>query len=243
MDVAPSTPALVVSHERSGTHFLINTLAANFGYRPRSDLERRPGFDPGSTAQMLDFLTWPWPAETVVKSHHQAGFFPALRQFARQFHIFYVVRDPRDVLLSFWRYLASSGPEVGPQAESLGAFVRAEPQGFIATYQRHTLTSMAERWRVHVDGWLDALDDLEGRATLVRYDDLDERFGDEVARLAAIVDVPPPEVARRPALHQAVIHVGEGGSGKFRAYLDEADLDFVHSQTGDTMRRLGYSLG
>ncbi len=29
-DVAPRKKAIVVSHERSGTHFLMNTLALNF---------------------------------------------------------------------------------------------------------------------------------------------------------------------------------------------------------------------
>ena len=97
----PSRPALVLSHERSGTHFLMNTLALNFGYRPYTDLDERPGFDPRSTPQALEFLLAQWPAQTVLKSHHQAELIPALPLLAKAFAIFYVMRDPRDALLSF----------------------------------------------------------------------------------------------------------------------------------------------
>ncbi|CAN5543475.1 hypothetical protein BH10ACT1_BH10ACT1_18100 [soil metagenome] len=235
-------PALVVSHERSGTHFLMNTLRLNFGYQPRTDLEQRPGFDPGSTPQMLAFLLQPWPLTSVVKSHHQAAFFPVLPRLAERFHLVYVVRDPRDALLSFWRYLAASPPGIGPRAATAGGFARVAPCGFVAGYQRTALRSMTERWRVHADGWLEALERLGDAATLVRYEDLDRRYPDEVERLAAVLDVTPPAEVRRPSLHEWVIHPGEGGSGKFRSAFGEADLEFVHREAGETMLRLGYSL-
>lgn len=241
MTATPCKPALVVSHERSGTHFLMNTLARNFGYRPYVDLDRGPGFDPGSTPQMLAFLLQGWPPSTVLKSHHEAAFFPLLPRLAERFHLFYVVRDPRDVLLSFWRFLGRSSPETGPRTAHPGELLRAAPSGHIARYQRRPTSSMVERWRLHVEGWLDALAGLEGRGTLVRYHDLDERFPAEVARLAAILDLAVPEEILRPTHFDEVIHLGSGGSGKFRTVFGEADLEFLRREAGGAMRRLGYS--
>jgi hypothetical protein len=113
--------------------------------------------------------------------------------------------------------------------------------GHVTRYQLGPLGSMVERWRVHAEGWLDALERLDGNATLVRYDDLDERFPAEVARLAAILDRPAPEEILRPTHFDEVIHAGSGGSGKFRKVLSEADLDFVRREAGEAMRRLGYT--
>jgi hypothetical protein len=234
----PRRPALVVSHERSGTHFLINTLALNFGYRPYVDLDERPGFDPRSTPQLLEFLLGTaWPLATVIKSHHQAEMLPALPWLTGIYAVFYVVRDPRDALLSFWRYLASSGLGAGPQTATVSEFLRAAPCGQVLRYQRQAAASMVERWRLHVDGWSAAAGRLPG-LHVVRYDDLDERFAATVERIAAALGQPAPAAACRPALDANVIHPGPGGSGAHRAAFSAADQEFVRAVAGETMARL-----
>jgi hypothetical protein len=237
----PRKPALVVSHERSGTHFLMNTLGQNFGYLPYTDLDERQGFDPRSTPQRLDFLLGaPWPTRTVLKSHHQVEMLQPLPLVAAAFEVFYIVRDPRDVLLSFRRYLAGCAAGTGPVTATVGEFLRAAPSGLIVRYQRQAAASMVERWRQHVEGWLDAAAKLPGRVTVLRYDDLDERFAVTVERLAAALGRPAAApVPVRPSKIEHVVLAGEGGSGRYRGVLTADDLAFVAATAGDAMRRVG----
>jgi hypothetical protein len=227
----------VVSHERSGTHFLMNTLALNFGYLPYTDVDERPGFDPRSTPQLLDFLFAGWPTRTVLKSHHQAEMIPLLPRLAEEYEMFYIVRDPRDALLSFRRYIAESAPGTGPMTETLGEFLRAAPCGRILRYQRQAAASMVDRWRLHTEGWSAAAGRLGG-LTVVRYADLDERFAATVARLAAGLGraVAAP---RRPSNSNHVVLPGAGGSGQHRAAFTAADQAFVREAAGEAMRRAG----
>ncbi len=249
----PAAPALVVSHERSGTHFLMNTLALNFGYQPYVDLDERPGFDPHSTPQLLNFLLGTaWPPRTVLKSHHQAEvLLPVLPWLADLYRVFYVVRDPRDALLSLWRFVASSPAGEGPCTATVGDFLRAAPAGRLLRYQRRAAATMVERWRLHVEGWSDAADRLGGRLHVVRYDDLDQTFAPTVARLAAalrpaaapsLAPTPPgpPEPPLRPSKVLDVIHPGAGGSGAHRALFTAADQALVREQAGQAMRRWGW---
>jgi Sulfotransferase domain len=231
---------LVVSHERSGTHFLMNTLALNFGYVPHTDLDERPGFNPRSTPRLLEFLLSGWPPRTVLKSHHAAELLPALPMLAEVFAVFYVVRDPRDALLSFWRFVAASPPGTGPLTATPGEFLRAAPAGRLLRYQRHAAASMVDRWRLHVEGWNAAAARFPGRLTVVRYADLDERFAATVGGLAAALgSVGPGAAPRRPSPLTQVVHPGAGGSGQHRAAFSAADQEFVLATAGETMRRLG----
>lgn len=119
----------MVSHERSGTHFLMNTLRLNFGYLHYTDLDERPGFDPRSTPQLLTFLLAGWSPRAVLKSHHPVDLLPPLPLLADVFDLIYVLRDPRDALLSFWRFTTASGPGTGPPAAARRARVPSRPRG------------------------------------------------------------------------------------------------------------------
>jgi hypothetical protein len=238
----PERPALVVSHERSGTHFLMNTLAANFGYRPYRDVAGSPGLDLGSTPAMLGFLLADWPLATVLKSHHQADFFPLLPRLAERFRIFYVMRDPRDTLLSFWRFLEASPPGTGPRAMSISEFLRSPSSGAITQYERRPAANMVERWCRHVRGWSAAAAAWPHTFTRIRYPDLDERFEATVGYLAAAIDrAKPPEIFR-PRPVSGVVHPGPGGSGRYRAFFSPSDCDFVREVAGETAALVGFDL-
>jgi sulfotransferase family protein len=223
----------------------MNTLALNFGYRPFHDVDDRPGFDVRSTPQLLAFLLCGWSAPTVLKSHHQAALLPPLALLADVFEVFYVVRDPRDVLLSFWRYIASvnaSGRSGGPHAMTLGEFIRAAPCGLMLRYELTCGANLVERWRLHVESWMEAAARQPGRLRVVRYQDLDECFGATVAGLATALRCASPPPPQRPSLRDNVVLAGSGGSGKHRALLSAEDQAFVRAGAGDLMQELGFGV-
>ena len=92
--------AAVISHERSGTHFLMNTLALNFGYlaKPWWNFDFELGLNFHSFDNLYEYLkqVHDRPVINVLKSHHHMDFFQEFIDYVTsQFHIFYIYRDPR----------------------------------------------------------------------------------------------------------------------------------------------------
>ena len=136
---------MIVSHERSGTSFLINTIALNFDqYLPEVDSEgaiqrvdidgRNWNFaDPDEMEKFLhDARFHDMPLANIFKSHHPREYFdPVWEYLLEQFHVFYIYRDGRDVMASFWRHVRKLGFLWGPMVFSVGEFMRAEPVGAV----------------------------------------------------------------------------------------------------------------
>jgi hypothetical protein len=81
-------PIMVASHERSGTHFMMNTLAACFDYVsfPWLDLDRKQfniNYYHPQSLQMLILKVAERKPANILKSHHQFEFFPKLLPASR----------------------------------------------------------------------------------------------------------------------------------------------------------------
>ena len=92
---------MVVSHERSGTHFLMNSIARCFNYvaDPWVNYDGSSiATNFHSSAAVLEFFRQfrGYPVANIVKSHHPFVFFQStFESLAKDFHVFYVYRDPR----------------------------------------------------------------------------------------------------------------------------------------------------
>ncbi len=226
----------MVSHERSGTHFLMNTLELNFGYLPWTDVDELLGTPVRATAEFLRFLfASPWPWQTVLKCHYEPRYFPFLEQLVRRFDVLHVVREPVPVLQSFYRYVRSRGPEEGPAAASVGEFVRARPQGRMTRYQAAPAESVAARWAAHTAAWLDAGAAVQGAITVVRYDELDTRFEASVARLGERLRRPHGS-PQRPSRQRKVVDTPD--TAHLSVDLGTPERDFVAKATAAIWSRV-----
>ena len=222
---------LVVSHERSGTHFLINTITQSFGDLPRwIDLDDKRGVNWRDTqmarAWLAQFKGQFVPA--VFKSHHA---FPLLAPFISQdldeFIIFYVQRDGRDVMTSFWTYLNRLKADWGPKTATVGEFMRTPSRGLITQYQTSDEPiTMLQRWVDHVEGWNHA--DLPVHR--VSYESLHAQHGEVVDRIAAILGQPPVSRAR-PGLDAPSNLPWRGKVGTWREFFTAADSDYFERNT------------
>src|SRR6187200_2098494 len=101
----PRPKIAVVSHERSGTHFLMNSIAKCYGYlaAPWINFDYELGlnfYHPATIGAFFGQFRDYYPAN-IVKAHHSFAFFEgAFDEIVSDFHIFYVSRDPRDVMVS-----------------------------------------------------------------------------------------------------------------------------------------------
>ncbi len=234
---------LVVSHKRSGTHFLMNTLAGAFGYvsNPWIDFDHHAAninyFHPPSVEGFFTKLGEHRLANTV-KSHHQVGFFEdCLTNVVGFFTILYVHRNPIDVMPSCHRFIRRWDWLEGPRTDSCKAYIRAAPAGHMMRYQINQHANMLKRWQAHVEGWL-AASEAHVAIVPVRFEDLDQDYAKTVDRLAETLGL---EVRShtRPSRRENVIAPSEA-SGAGEPAFDDDDLAFCEDQIGTTMKRLGY---
>lgn len=241
----PRPPVLVVGHERSGTHFLMNTLAACYGYvsQPWINFDCNPFsinfYSPSAVREQL-FAVAAGSTTQLVKSHHQAGFFAGeLHRLAQQYVFFYVCRNPVDVLLSYWRFLHRWPWFEGPKLADPLAFAQAQPCGAMMRYQLRQHPNLMLRWSAHIDGWLEAAA-VERRVLLVRYEDLDAHFEEVVRGFSWILERSPQAIVR-PARDVNVIPGGpDDPSGRGLTPNVETLSELCRANVGATMMRLGY---
>jgi hypothetical protein len=243
---AEERPAvMVVSHERSGTHFLMNSLAHCYGYTslPWVNLDDHDVsinfFYPLLFRELLMRMA-AYPMANVVKSHHPVEFLgDELATVTKRFVIFIMCRDPAGVMLSYWRFMHRWPWNEGPKVADPFTFARSEPCGRMMRYQPRQYPNLLQRWAAHVEGWLAA---AEGnpRLAVVRYEDLNSRYEETMQGLASLLGR-PPQALSRPAPDDNIIPGGPPDPMGMGVPPDVEGLRWLcREEVGETMKRLGY---
>lgn len=242
--MSKSKKVLVVSHERSGTYFLMESIALNFGYgnyAQRIDLDGK-GINWADPDQFLDYLKKPeWDSIPILnpfKSHHPRCFFDKICDYImEQFHVFYLYRDGRDVLVSMWNHLNRSGT-AGPCTFTPTDLICASPVGMLSRYHGSPPPiTMSSRWAEHIRSWLQP---RWADVCYVKYETLCNEFKQEMARVASHIGVDAPKTVVVPPL--GGVHPYKGQPGLWRSYFKHDDVDRFLSFAGDAMRLAGYLL-
>ncbi len=243
----PMPRIVVASHERSGTHFLMNSMASCFGYvsAPWLDYDysyiNLNYYQSGMFSRFLAAFDGVHLANTI-KTHHSMDFLrDDLPDLGDRTVILYIVRNVVDVMRSFRRFLMACPWNEGPKVDTLDAFLGTPPSGYLMRYQVYQEDSMASRWAHHVEGWLAAAADFPN-IVVVRYEDLHDRFDDTIDRIGKAIGHTPDAIVR-PEKGVNVIGFGadrdDGGDG---GDLSAAALSKVRDVAGDVLVRLGYTL-
>jgi len=244
--VSALRPAVMVAaHERSGTHFLMNTLAACYGYISWPWIDFDPlylkinFYHPSHVCDELLALAASSRMQ-LVKSHHQAGFFISeLPRLTEQYVFFYICRNPVDVMLSYWRFMHRWPWFEGPKVADPLTFARSEPCGFMMRYQLRQHPNLLLRWAAHVEGWLEAAA-TQPRVLVVRYEDLDAHFEEVVQGFAWILGCPPQAIVRPPRGVNVIPGGPDDPTGQGILPDIEALRHLCRTTVGATMKRLGY---
>ncbi|MBS1766900.1 MAG: sulfotransferase domain-containing protein [Acidobacteria bacterium] len=231
---------MVVSHERSGTHFVMNALAENGGYRsePWINLDFQTGLNlhaPRVIAQIFAQYAKK-PALNIVKSHHQLAFFePVLEGILQDFRIVYMVRHPATLMPSLMRYLNAWAWDEGPRCTTPSELIRAEPSGAMLRYQKRQVPNLVARWRAHVEPWVREASRRPGIA-VVRYEDLDGRFDATMASLLGGLGLPAGAMKKPDAMKKVVLP-NQAREGAVHAWMAE-DLAFIRAEAGPVLEEL-----
>jgi hypothetical protein len=231
---------MVASHERSGTHFMMNALAAGGGYiaNPWINLDFQTGLNLHAPRVMAQAFAQyaKKPGRNLVKSHHQLAFFePVLDGILQDFRIVYMVRHPATLMPSLLRYLNAWAWDEGPKCATPSELIRAEPSGAMLRYQKRQVPNLVARWRAHVEPWVREAA-RRPEIAVVRYEDLDACFEATMASLGTRLGLPPAPLARPDARRDVVLpHDGREAAGYA---WTEADLAFIAQEGGAVLAQL-----
>jgi hypothetical protein len=106
---------MVVTHERSGTHLVINiiNIENNGDFKPIGKLPpSEHNFDLETYKFYADFmmLNEYYQPNIVFKSHHQVEYFEKnIDKLFEKYYVVYVERDIKDVLISYYKFLNGVG--------------------------------------------------------------------------------------------------------------------------------------
>lgn len=157
---------MVCSHERSGTHFLMNTMniATTYCSNPWLNYDLSPlganlnFFSEASTSEFirsLSSLTINGKATcniSILKSHFPLSH---LGEDASKLplKIIYIWRDPAETLASLWQFMHRWSWNEGPKTETPLELAAAKPSGQSQRYQTSNYKDYFERWAAHlIDG-------------------------------------------------------------------------------------------
>lgn len=172
-------PVIVITHERSGTHLLINCI----------NHDKKGQFTTiGFTSKALEFnlkdykhitykhiISNAYFVESVNKSHHQVEFMEDYLDFLfTKYKVIYVKRDIKDVLNSYYKFLQPTEIKNFPSFEE---WVFSKPGtigfNFFKPYvpDPHIIIepeNYIHRWFLHTNGWLKYKDKM----LVVDYEDM-----------------------------------------------------------------------
>lgn len=241
----PRPKVLVISHERSGTHFLMNTLAANFGYvsNPFMNLDWSLGVNYFSAEAFKElFIKFrEYSVANVFKSHHTLDFYrDFLPQDPSGFKILYIYRDVYEVQVSYHGHLRSLPWNEGPSTQSLSEFIRRSPSGAMTRYQFHNANSMVERWVQHVESALRIRDRFSpSDFMMINYKNLHRDFDGSVTQIGQFLGLSCPEPCKRPLRTENVVPPVLGlADQEILKYYSSDDIEFVERVAGPTRERL-----
>ncbi len=232
---------LIVSHERSGTHFMMNSLALNFGYvsNPWVNLDYELGVNFHSAIafeSLMSHFKGQWVAN-LFKTHHEFGFFADwILKFKDEFKIIYMVREASAVLRSYQRFLQSTPWYEGPKLAVASEFIRAHPVGSLTRLQYQYAQTMTHRWCNHVQGWLKGGQLLGNQRFMpVLYSELDETFEDTMRQISMFLQLPLADQLKRPDRYTNVVCPSDPSSDSTQDFLlTDDDCQFLDDVTADT---------
>jgi hypothetical protein len=228
-------PIYVISHERSGTHLAINLLYRNLHIDQsfhdlinwKGDINNEEG-----RISYWKYMRRDWDKISkcggIIKSHCDAYIY---EKYLPKSNVVYVVRDPRDTLVSFYHYLNKdefhkNNPGLEDlRSGSFGEFLRRP----LHPYLRYGFSieggmeNVVDRWARHARGWFRMTD-----VCVVDYEKLIISFRKSMLRVAFKIHTFPKIKMRGYALGEpGSILPRKGVAGDWKTEFSKADQLFL----------------
>lgn len=251
IDVAPPQrfededrkPAIVCSFMRSGTHFLMGTMAKNFGFiaDPWLAIEHAPiNFFYQRSVDRLFQLIANRRYRNIAQSHHSVEFLAnSIEKCEGAIQVLYIYRHPAYCLNSYRKFLPTWPGIDAAGCDDIVEFMQAKPAPHHAKLSWTLPETMLDYWADHVRGWLQ-LAEQNKTIHVVRYEDLAGDFSNQVRRMACFMglDCETP----KPPDRSSYITAGPLASpaAEQRGWLAHANA-YIEDRHPGLMAALGYA--
>jgi len=175
---------MVCSHERSGTHFLMNSIdiVSHYSSNPWMNYDYYPlgakvnFFSQSSTHKFInDFSNFTAKGKktcnaSILKSHFPLGHL-GKNANSLPLKIIYIWRKPADTIISFWKFMHKWSWNEGPRTKTPLELACTRPSGQSQRYQASNYKDYFERWAAHV---IDGIENSSNNpnACIISYEDL-----------------------------------------------------------------------
>ena len=210
----------ICSFPRSGTHFLLNTIRVNF-----SPVYSRKQVVPHTVVDnMKSFLLQAHPLNGILKNHFQGYEFRGCEEIIKnKYHLFYIMREGRDTLTSFYEYCLA---RKRIKQQSMIKFMR-HPLNDNPTikYKGRDVLSM---FILHRKSWFK----YRELAHFISFEQLKNEFDATVLKLSHILELDCPKIPIIPGPEGAVFF-RKGIIGDYKNYFTEEDNEYYLEMTKD----------
>ncbi len=185
----------ICSHERSGTHFLINSISLNTTYsnKPIFDLDafaRRGYLNTFNEKQLKNLFKTisnfknkegKLYLKSLIKTHYDADSLSPLFNMDN-IHFIYIYRNPLDTLSSFWKFNQRYMVDKFAYQMSLLEFLELQPSGWTMISHSKPAINYFKRWEQHLESWINA-SSVHKNINTVNYYDLNNNYSNEMKKL------------------------------------------------------------
>jgi len=249
---------LVISHRRSGTHWVIDALRNNFpeiGYRFFNLDQISPNHNNYISIKEFKRKISKLCQHVILKSHMSAQLTP-FRSNERKYiinllennKVIYIYRDGRDVLVSLYHYMQGFRDDLPPFSD----FIKMKND---LDYFYDSLNRI-EYWKEHVKGWMN---EFNLDIITISYEKLHSDYENIIKELSTFlglrlkkgtvekIEIKKYGIYRKllrriaPAsVKSTAISPRKGVVGQWNSYFQEKDLDLFNQIAGSLMLELGY---
>ena len=209
-------PLMVCSHERSGTHFMMNSISKCTEYTTSPYLT----FDYSSLGSVInffseqsirDFLNYlknirhnsiNYSTNSIIKSHFPLTLLGNNDQNICK--VIYIYRNPEEVFTSFWKFLHKWDWFEGPKLNSPLELMKSNPKGQSQRYQVENYKNYFERWALHILNAKEA-QSYSNNIVMVNYSDLEKNYEKTVKTICNQLDIDIVSTLSKP-IREDYIH-------------------------------------
>ena len=188
---------LISSHERSGTHFLMNSIDYAFKYYSSKKFINFDYFRLGSfinfysKKSLEDFFLNLYNNKNVslLKSHFNASFFEKIEtKVLKKIKFIYIYRNLIETLKSFWIYINNVNWNEGPKNKQFSEFCFEKPRGQLIRYDDIIGNNLIERYFYNLKSWVDF--SKKNEVLFINYRDLNNNYTKTIDQISKYINLP-----------------------------------------------------
>ena len=190
-----SKQLIVSSHERSGTHYLMNSIDFSFDHYSSKNfinLDYSPlgsivnFHSPTSLSKFFDNL-YLNKNLSIIKNHFHANFFNKINDDTKnKIHFIYIYRNFIDCLKSFWIYLNGTSIFEGPKINIFSKFCFSEPIGQLTRYNYQHCKNFIERYIYNLNSWIEF--SKKNKVLFINFENFKEDHTNNIKKISNFID-------------------------------------------------------